>query len=210
MPPQARKPRPIAAVRLEGGRLCLNFVNTIHDRGEDPVEDYIVGRERFREWSLRAGAIDAATARRWAKGARAPTRLSTDVSRLRDDLHTLFTAVIDGTPIPGAALRGLDLWTHRAWCNLHLDATTAGWLRPSPARSAPRAYEAALEAIALSALELLRGADHARIRRCQAPNACGWLFYDDTRNGSRRWCSMSHCGALFKTRRYRARRRAAA
>jgi predicted RNA-binding Zn ribbon-like protein len=207
MTPQASKPRPIAAVRLEGGRLCLNFVNTIHDRGENPVEDYIAAPQRFREWSLRAGAIDASAARRWARAARAPTSLSADVSRLRDDLHALFTAVIDGTPIPAAALRGVDLWTHRAWCNLHLDASAAGWLRPGPARSARRACHAALEVIALSALELLRAGDLVRLRRCQAPDVCGWLFYDDSRNGSRRWCSMSHCGALFKTRRYRARRR---
>lgn len=209
MTPPVRQPRPIADVRLDGGRLCLNFVNTIHDRGESPGEDYIAAPGRFRAWSLRAGAIDAATVRHWARAARAPTSLHTDVRELREDLHALFTAMIDGTPIPESALRGLDRWTHRAWGKLHLDATAAGWLRSEPARSAARACHAALEAIALSALELLRNGNLARIRRCQAPNACGWLFYDDTRNGSRRWCSMSHCGALCKTRRYRARRRAA-
>ena len=35
------QPRPIAQVRLDGSRLCLNFVNTIHDRHAPVLEDYI-------------------------------------------------------------------------------------------------------------------------------------------------------------------------
>jgi predicted RNA-binding Zn ribbon-like protein len=118
----------------------------------------------------------------------------------------LFSAVIDRTPVPAIAVRELDDWVHRAWRQMHVDPDATGWLRrisPKPAHHEP------LEAIALSAFELLGTSDLARLRRCQAPNACGWLFYDDTKNGSRRWCSMSHCGAFFKTRRYRIRNRVA-
>ena len=51
------QPRPVATVRLDGGRLCLDFVNTIHDRYAVPAEDYIADPERFIEWCRRAGAI---------------------------------------------------------------------------------------------------------------------------------------------------------
>lgn len=199
------EPRPIAAVRLDGGRLCLNFVNTIHDRGASVAEDYIATPQRFLQWSLRAGAIDPAAAGHWPAAGRQRHALHGDVGRFRNHLHALFTALIDGTPVPAPALRELDRWAHRAWRNLHVDAAAPGWLRRERARPA---YHGPLEAIALSALAVLRDADPSRLRRCQAPNACGWLFYDDTRNGSRRWCSMTNCGALFKTRRYRLRRRA--
>lgn len=201
------QPRPVAKVRLDGGRLCLNFVNTIHDRHAPEFEDYICTSERFFDWSLRAGAIAPSKggSRRPASPRVAPT-VSADVRRLRNHLHSLFSALIDATPVPTSAVYELDKWVHRAWRQMHVDPSAKGWLRrirPRPAHYEP------LEAIALSALELLGTADLARLRRCQAPNACGWLFYDDTKNGSRRWCSMSNCGIFFKMRRYRIRNRIA-
>jgi hypothetical protein len=41
-------------------------------------------------------------------------------------------------------------------------------------------------------------------------DACRWLFFDRSRNGSRRWCDMSACGNRMKTRRYRRRHPAGA
>ena len=43
-----------------------------------------------------------------------------------------------------------------------------------------------------------------RLRICAAPD-CRWVFYDSSRNGARRWCSMAACGNRDKTRRYRNR-----
>src|SRR5918994_975549 len=61
-----------------------------------------------------------------------------------------------------------------------------------------------------AALDVLRGADLARLRRCP-PEAggCGWVFVDRSRNGSRRWCRMADCGSTVKARRLTERRRAA-
>lgn len=43
-----------------------------------------------------------------------------------------------------------------------------------------------------------------RLRICAAPD-CRWVFYDNSRNGAGRWCSMAACGNRDKTRRYRDR-----
>jgi predicted RNA-binding Zn ribbon-like protein len=45
--------------------------------------------------------------------------------------------------------------------------------------------------------------------RFKACNACGWCYYDSTRNRSRRWCDMARCGSREKVRAYRARKKAA-
>jgi predicted RNA-binding Zn ribbon-like protein len=37
---------------------------------------------------------------------------------------------------------------------------------------------------------------------------CRWLFLDQSRNRSRRWCSMENCGTAVKKERYVERRRA--
>ena len=69
------------------------------------------------------------------------------------------------------------------------------------------ARERGIDSLALavleSALELLH--EGARVHECPGEN-CGWLFVDQTRNHSRRWCSMEGCGSRAKMRRYRAAR----
>jgi hypothetical protein len=52
-------------------------------------------------------------------------------------------------------------------------------------------------------------------KRLKACPDCKWIFYDNTRNGSKRWCLMyaggpdgRACGTIAKVRRYRDRRAA--
>jgi CGNR zinc finger len=54
-------------------------------------------------------------------------------------------------------------------------------------------------------------------RRLKACPDCRWVFYDNTRNGSKRWCLMyaggpegRACGTIAKVRRYRDRQAAQA
>ena len=71
-------------------------------------------------------------------------------------------------------------------------------------RAAP--VEAALGPIALAAVRLFTDDDLHRIRECGG-HACGWLFYDRSKNNRRRWCEMEVCGNRAKQRRLAARRR---
>lgn len=50
-----------------------------------------------------------------------------------------------------------------------------------------------------------------RIRRLKlcANDACRWAFWDLSRPGTGKWCSMQVCGGRSKAREYRRRRRAA-
>ncbi len=60
--------------------------------------------------------------------------------------------------------------------------------------------------IAESAAELLTSADLAKVRECEGSD-CYWLFLDNSRNRSRRWCTMSSCGNREKARRHYRRQR---
>jgi predicted RNA-binding Zn ribbon-like protein len=44
-----------------------------------------------------------------------------------------------------------------------------------------------------------------RLKICQA-DTCRYVYYDKSKNGSRRWCSMEICGNRSKTRAYRERK----
>ncbi len=59
---------------------------------------------------------------------------------------------------------------------------------------------------AYSYLTLLR-ARPQRIKRCSAYPACTLYFEDTTRNGTRRWCSMTACGNRAKAARHYHRER---
>ncbi|MFI6289086.1 CGNR zinc finger domain-containing protein [Streptomyces sp. NPDC051018] len=45
-----------------------------------------------------------------------------------------------------------------------------------------------------------------RLKSCDNPE-CRWLFYDESRSRTARWCSMRGCGSMVKARRYRDRQR---
>jgi len=46
----------------------------------------------------------------------------------------------------------------------------------------------------------------SRMKACANPG-CRWLFWDPSRPGTGRWCSMQVCGGQQKARNYRARKR---
>jgi predicted RNA-binding Zn ribbon-like protein len=64
--------------------------------------------------------------------------------------------------------------------------------------------------VSLSASGLLTGGELDRVKACPVgEGGCAWLFYDESKNRSRRWCSMEGCGSRAKMRRMYARRREA-
>jgi predicted RNA-binding Zn ribbon-like protein len=58
--------------------------------------------------------------------------------------------------------------------------------------------------LAIVAESMLEGS-WARMKACPGRH-CGWVFYDRSRNGTGRWCSMVVCGGREKARSYYRRR----
>ena len=56
-----------------------------------------------------------------------------------------------------------------------------------------------------AAAELLAETESSRIRKCES---CVVHFFDTSKKGSRRWCSMNICGNKFKVAAYQRRKRA--
>ena len=59
--------------------------------------------------------------------------------------------------------------------------------------------------VAYTGLEVLL---HGQLDRIKGCGGCSYLFLDETKNRSRRWCSMDDCGTREKMRTYVARRAA--
>jgi predicted RNA-binding Zn ribbon-like protein len=58
--------------------------------------------------------------------------------------------------------------------------------------------------IAEAAADLLSANQSSRLRKCES---CVLHFFDTSRKGSRRWCSMNICGNKFKVAAYQRRKR---
>lgn len=195
-------PRLIAAIRLDGGRLCLDFVNTIHDRYAVPAEDYLATPERYAEWARRVGAVEADETLALPRSEAGRARLMADMRALRDALYRVLAARLDGLPLPADALRVANKWLLAAREDQVLASDGRLVLRAAAGdASLP------LKRIALDLVDTLAGADAGRfkLRRCANRSSCGWMFADTSKNGRRRWCAMETCGTASKMATLRRR-----
>ena len=61
--------------------------------------------------------------------------------------------------------------------------------------------DGALGSLATAVARAMLEGRFSRLKACPGPH-CGWAFYDHSRNGGGRWCSMSVCGSRVKARAY--------
>jgi predicted RNA-binding Zn ribbon-like protein len=214
--------RVVSTVPLAGGHLALDFVNTVGGlriEPPTPAAELIDSYDDFAIWCARLGVIAerqaaslrAAARRDEAAAARALRR----VRDVRDELlYPVFRALADGERPPAALLERLRDEERSALRDARLapDASgSAGRTRVMEwTFSPPRELTDPLRPIVHAAVELLTEGPLERLKTC---GNCRWLFLDQSRNHSRRWCSMDECGIQMKHARFveqrRRRRRAA-
>jgi predicted RNA-binding Zn ribbon-like protein len=192
-----------AEPRIVGGNLALDFINTRGGPRHGPGDtEWLSSYEDFAAWSRRAGA----SAPRALPGEAAPpaevdaVAAFARVQACRDDIDEIFRALSDGSAPPDPALRRLQLAYLEALAHGRLAGDTEGceW-RWDPGGD----LLAPLWPIIAAALELLTSKPAGHIKGC---HACRFLFIDQSKNGSRRWCSMEDCGKAAKIARYLQRR----
>ena len=204
------------------GVLCLDFANTLEPRGGPPpiavppgveLRDELQDYDDLVAWSIHKHVLDAPTATALlATADRDPATAWSVLERahlLRDTIYRAAWAIAHGGSPATVDLDALMTEYADATRHASLASSDAGlsWSWPStPDLARP------LWPIAQSAITLLMDGDWSRIKVCPGPGRpplpCAWLFYDTTRNGSRRWCSMADCGNATKVRLQTARRRA--
>jgi predicted RNA-binding Zn ribbon-like protein len=201
--------------KLLGGRLCLDFANTIDWADDEPMPEYEALHEPadLARWGRRLGVLKGAPdgaaggapegAADGAAGG-APEGGAEELAAakaLRGALYATFAALSDGAQPPADALATIARQHAEAATAAHLAERDGAWRMDWP-EDGPRSVRFAVVA---DAVALLADAERlARVHRCPGRN-CGWLFLDTS--GRRRWCSMQTCGSRAKMRRLYERRR---
>lgn len=205
--PEAETPpepasRPAADLERIGGRLSLDFANTVGGSRVHPKE-YLTAYGELLGWSEATGAIGPATAARLRERAREDPEAAREALaralELREALYRTFDAVATGESPSPADLAILNARVGPAMAELRLEAEGEGFgWRAEPGEAD---LEAMLRPIVRDAADLLVSGDLDRVKQCGG-NDCAWLFVDESRNRSRKWCDMADCGNRAKQRRH--------
>jgi predicted RNA-binding Zn ribbon-like protein len=195
----------VTQMRLVGGNLALDFINTRTGPPVGPPDgDVLTGYPELLTWGVYAGAVtptEAAALRRLSRDDPGGTDAAfARALRTRDCVDDIFRKLAAGR---GPGPRGLaelrdefaDALSHArlergsgfAW-TWRDDHTLARPLRP----------------VVHAAIDLLTTGTLDRIKVC---GGCRFIFNDESKNRSRRWCSMDDCGTAEKMRRYVTARR---
>jgi predicted RNA-binding Zn ribbon-like protein len=186
-----------------GGTLCLDFSNTVAWRGGDP-EERLSSYDDLLEWAAQAGLLTRQQQTRLRNAAIRPkgdgNAVLARARRFREALYRVFSAVVNERAVAAQDLTVINEEADLAVARMRLVAREGRfeweWIQDDDA------LDGMLWRVAKSATDLLTTGDLSRIRQCEGPGGCGWLFLDTTRNRSRRWCDMRDCGNRVKVGRY--------
>lgn len=192
-----------ASLKLVGGRISLDFVNTADWHGsEEPVE-YLNSYRDLVLWGGHAMGLNAEETEALMRGSENRPKEAEKVYKMalawREALLRIFYAIHRQEK---PAQKDLDIF-NRVLSNTmkHLELSMAsggfslGW------QEMGEVLERVLWPVVKDAAELLTSEQLPRVSRC-ADDKCGWLFLDTSRNRSRRWCDMKDCGNRAKVRRH--------
>jgi predicted RNA-binding Zn ribbon-like protein len=192
------------ASQFLGSRLAVDFVNACYPAEELSWLDLLSFLEA-------AGIISPGRAAQLFDLPRTESE-TTDrflhrAGRLRAALRQVFEAIAAGRSILPDSIETMNRVLRVTEGHDELVLTGNRWRLQFVARE--ESLDWLLAAAARSAAEIVSEGADAPIRACSNPN-CGLLFYDESRNHQRRWCSMATCGNRHKVAAFAHRRSARA
>lgn len=186
--------------RFRGGVLCLDFANTVHWPLQQRVELF-ESFDLLLVWARLAGILSTHERARIPVHARAMA-LSQAIA-LRDAVQRIGLAHT-GIMLPTkSALTCINQMLSAAHSRRQFVLLPGGLHRVADPKTP--SVNKIFDAVAISFEELFTQRDVTRLKRCAR---CDWLFYDDTKNNGRRWCSMQSCGTHIKAQAYYRRKKA--
>jgi len=189
---------------VDAGDPVLDYVNSVEWRNSPNPVDHYTSYADVVSWAIATGVIsleNGTLIKVYAeKNPRKTKQSFQKIIRLRESLSGILSNIARGDIVEKADLGQL---------NAHvLEAQRASRLEPFSRgiRWGWGVEEGHLDlilwSVALQAATLLTSEKVTRIGECEDDRGCGYLFLDESKNHSRRWCTMQSCGNRAKARRY--------
>jgi len=180
--------------------LSIDFANTRYWRGTEAPTETFAKLDDVLAWCCDTAKIPAAM----IDGFRAlclqdEAAALAGAIALRELLYRLYLAHAQGAEPDAEDLAALREYLGDAAPRKEL--TRAGGRYEWAVDDRYRTLAGLLSPVLWSATDLLGGARLGKLKCC-ANDRCKWLFVDDSKSGSRRWCSMSACGNRAKAHRH--------
>lgn len=173
--------------------MFIDFVNSCwdadHGKGGDFLRDLTLFNALLRMWGLPPRTA-------------LTTEQSGELIALRALLTDAVIAIAEGRAPAAETLAQLNSHLSAGAVQYALEPTATGCraaLRPASETDDLRS------ALVRSFAQFTMDHDLSRLRVCANPD-CHWVFYDETRNASHRFCG-NDCSSLIRVRRYRASHR---
>jgi len=186
--------------------LCLSYANTLSWRGSPTPVEHLHCFPDILDWIERSRVVTPPATRQirhWARThADAVGMVFAEAIAIREVLFRIFSAIAAGASVHPRDFAPLKTSLAETPPRNQLSRTGKrfAWqideLHPSVAD--------VLAPVLWSAGDLMLNAQGRRIRCC-ANGECLWLFIDQSKNATRRWCDMSSCGNRAKARRHYSR-----
>lgn len=187
--------------KLIGEEISLDFINTVSWPECEMQHDWLEGDGNFVKWALALKLIDKTVAKKLTQGS--PSSEKKNIARvlaIRKDL-TVAVKPIAFKKLPlSASLKKIETLATEFYKLRYIDLKTLKWKWKNP-----ESLVDILAPVVANAIHVLTEVDHTRIKHC---TSCNWIFYDNTRNRSRKWCDMSDCGSRDKALKYYYRNKA--
>jgi predicted RNA-binding Zn ribbon-like protein len=197
------KKRHAGNIKLSGGILCLDFVNTVHCYGCTDIGEYLNTYHDLVAWSRHVGTITDDEAKILSRSAAGHPAEAKSTHRraieLREAIYRIFTITLKGQFPDQGDLAVFNNYFAKAMMRSQIVKTQEGFYWDMSGNKAKLDW--ILNPVIRSAADLLVSEEFRRVKKCADP-ICGWLFLDISRNRSRRWCDMADCGNRAKAGRF--------
>jgi predicted RNA-binding Zn ribbon-like protein len=192
-----------------GADLCLAYANSLSWRGRATPIETLHGFGDLLTWAAGSAGLSediSAELERWAQAQPASAAaLFDEAIALREAIYRIFSALASGEPVGDRDLAVLNQGLAEAPRRDQLIRKADGhaWRIKLGEITAPTL----LAQVLWSAGDLMVDERRRRVRLC-ANEDCLWLFLDESKAGTRRWCDMTSCGNRAKARRHYQRSKA--
>lgn len=191
-----------------GNQLALDFLNTKPILESEPQE-LLTNAAALQRWLIASGIVTSQKNRALVRAWRDSRQGEAFVQKLIAFRERLRAAVLrlEAGSLPGDAfLAELDMLLKK-----HPQRTSLSKKGSKVVLDVffePQKPEDVWAPIVAATAKLLSEVEPSRIRKCES-DSCIVHFYDISKKGSRRWCSMNICGNKLKVAAYQRRRRLA-